>query len=178
VPGPEDALDGPLPARKFYRLNLSQYGEDVERVAQAMLWAGACSAVGWVLGFLFGIPRTLSGQPDQPARQATAGVQEASESGAPAKGGVSITSQPSAVNTNLEQVSEWLTKFLVGVSLVELSKVKAALTSAAVTIAAGFGGAYWESFTLALMIYFSVTGFLGSYLLTRLFLQKLLTNPE
>ena len=74
VPGPQDALDGPLPARKFYRLNLSQYGEDVERVAQAMLWAGACSAVGWVLGFLFGIPRTLSGQPDQPARQATAGV--------------------------------------------------------------------------------------------------------
>ena len=25
----------------------------------ALLWSAACSAIGWVLGFLFGIPRTL-----------------------------------------------------------------------------------------------------------------------
>ena len=34
------------------------------------------------------------------------------------------------------------------------------------------GGKDQASFAYALMLYFSITGFLGSYLLTRLFLQR------
>ena len=190
------------PSTPFYRLNLNQYGQDVEKVALAMwwslfiglilaglgawhnwvfalLWGGACSAVGWILGFLFGIPRTLSGQPEQQGNQAIAAVQESSaDSGAPAKASVTIAPRTNSVNTNLEQVSDWLTKILVGVGLVEWANVKPALVSSAATIAESLGGPYWNSFALALMIYFVVTGFLGSYLLTRLFLQKLLTTQE
>lgn len=122
------------------------------RWVAALLWAGASSAVGWVIGFLFGIPRTL-----------------ASDSATPPAGG---SGQPHAgTNTNLEQISDWLTKIIVGVTLVQAGPVLAHLDQAAQLIAESLGGANQKSFAYALMLYFAITGFLGSYLLTRLFLQ-------
>jgi hypothetical protein len=76
------------------------------------------------------------------------------------------------VNTNLEEISDWLTKIIVGVSLVELQAGLAQLEKAAQMIAQALGGKSQESFAYALMVYFSISGFLGSYLLTRLYLQK------
>ena len=145
------------------------------------------------------------------------------------------------VNTNLEQISDWLTKIIVGVSLVEsqalLSKMHGAATfmarsmskagdampqpldsiaalvpasvssvasdvvgtatvgaaagASAVEVAASGAGAYaptavaiaspilapfysLESVAYAVMLYFLATGLLGSYLLTRLYLQRVL----
>lgn|ERR1017187_3989035 len=76
------------------------------------------------------------------------------------------------VNTNLEEISDWLTKIIVGVSLVELQKAQSKLQGAAGFIAQTLGGASQTSFAYGLMIYFSIVGFLGSYLLTRLYLQR------
>ena len=59
--------------------------------------AAAATAVGAFLGFLFGIPRTLQGN-------TTPGPDEIADY------------RP---NTNLEQISDWLTKILVGVGLVK-----------------------------------------------------------
>lgn len=81
-----------------------------------------------------------------------------------------------AVNTNLEQISDWLTKIIVGVALVESEKVFAQMTKAAQLMAGSLGGPAFESFAFAILIYFSVSGLLGSYLLTRLFLQSAFTN--
>ena len=119
----------------------------------ALLWGGACSAVGWVIGFLFGIPRTLSADgsanskidPQKPQRSST--------------------------NTNLEQISDWLTKIIVGVTLVQIGPALNNLDAAAKLVAESLGGPGFKSFAYALMMYFAITGFLGSYLLTRLFLQ-------
>ena len=84
-----------------------------------------------------------------------------------------ISSGPStAVNTNLEQISDWLTKIIVGVTLVNIDSVAKNLETAASFIGKSLGGAEPESFALAILIYFSTTGLLGSYLLTRLFLQR------
>jgi hypothetical protein len=55
----------------------------------------ASAATGYLLGFLFGISRSLQGG-------------DSSES----------NSQSFPGNTNLEQISDWLTKILVGVGLV------------------------------------------------------------
>ena len=46
------------------------------------------------------------------------------------------------------------------------------LGEAATLIAQGLGGPDQVSFASAIMLYFSATGFLGSYLLTQLYLQR------
>lgn len=77
------------------------------------------------------------------------------------------------VNTNLEEISDWLTKIIVGVSLVELHSVQQNLREASSLIAQTLGkGSYYDSLAYGLMMYFAIVGFLGSYLLTRLYLQK------
>ena len=151
----------------------------------ALLWAGACSLVGSTIGFLFGIPRTLQG--DQELRRdtikrsnqvaAVAGREEVTseahlESVKPA---VSISNGETyqlIVNTNLEQISDWLTKILVGVGLTQINHVPSELMRAAGFIAKGLGNNQsQESLAVALLIYFPVLGFLSGYLCTRLFLQ-------
>lgn len=78
-----------------------------------------------------------------------------------------------AVNTNLEQISDWLTKIIVGVSLVNSEKVGDAMWTAAKQMALSIGGGpSRESLALAILVYFAVVGLLGGYLLTRLFLQR------
>ncbi len=89
-----------------------------------------------------------------------------------AAAGVGQQQIQAGVNTNLEEISDWLTKIIVGVSLVELNKAQMKLQQIAGFIAESFGGPGQVSFAYGLMVYFSVAGFLGSYLLTRLYLQK------
>jgi hypothetical protein len=81
-------------------------------------------------------------------------------------------SAQTGVNTNLEEISDWLTKIIVGVSLVELQKAQVKLQGTAEFIAESLGGHAQTSFAYGLMVYFSIAGFLGSYLLTRLYLQR------
>lgn len=85
--------------------------------------------------------------------------------------GASIT-----VNTNLEQISDWLTKIIVGVALVEIKTLIEQMEKAAAFMANSLGGATATSFCFAIMLYFLVSGLLGSYLLTRLFLQGALAD--
>jgi hypothetical protein len=158
----------------------------------AMLWAGACALSGNLIGFLFGVPRTL--HDDQEVRRDTV-VQSRSLDGTdghteinteahtkqvqhPVHGHAHGDEYHLSVNTNLEQVSDWLTKILVGVGLTQLHNLSSGLMRAAVFIAQGFGGRESQGGTqfqvgiaLALLIYFPVLGFLSGYLCTRLFLQ-------
>src|SRR5690349_18031210 len=71
--------------------------------AVALLVAGAAFLGGALLGFLFGIPRLLANDAAAPPAPAVGGASEP-----PAR-------SPYAPNTNLEQISDWLTKILVGV---------------------------------------------------------------
>jgi hypothetical protein len=77
-----------------------------------------------------------------------------------------------AVNTNLEQISDWLTKIIVGVSLVNSEKIGTAMVTASKEMAQSFGGEPASSLALAMLTYFGVIGLLGGYLLTRLYLQR------
>jgi hypothetical protein len=137
----------------------------------AVLWAAACCAVGGFVGFIFGIPRTLSSDTARtavpaPAR-ALARSEQADGANPPPKSAPST-----AVNTNLEQISDWLTKIIVGVSLVNTERIGWAMHNAATTMAASIAtGGAGISLALAVMVYFGVVGLLGGYLLTRLFLQ-------
>ena len=109
--------------------------------------AAAATAVGAFLGFLFGIPRTLQGN-------TTPGPDEIADY------------RP---NTNLEQISDWLTKILVGVGLVELGRAGVPARNLIASIGAAVGGTDAARVTAAvLLVVFVVWGFVASYLLTRL----------
>jgi hypothetical protein len=128
----------------------------------ATMWAGACLVSGALLGFLFGIPKTLQGKSVISANgSGNAGARQGKDD-APGQ----------QVNTNLEEISDWLTKILVGLGLTELRKVPDLVGTFAKQLSAGLGGATETTFASAVIVYFSIVGFAGGYLLTRLFLQK------
>lgn len=114
-----------------------------------LLIACASVSVGVILGFLFGIPRTL--QHDNQRGDGESGYDQ-------------------RVNTNLEQISDWLTKILVGVGLTQLAKVPEKLQALASYFGPGVGDN--GSFALAIILNFSISGFVMGYILTRLFLAK------
>jgi hypothetical protein len=131
-----------------------------EILAVGSLAATSAFAVGALLGFLFGIPRSVTAAATAPAGEATA-------EGVPAD---TAAAHRFAANTNLEQISDWLTKILVGVGLVQIHQVSGAIEDLADGLAPGLGDQGF-SVAVALMVSFSVTGFVSAYLFTRLRLQ-------
>jgi hypothetical protein len=82
------------------------------------LLASAAFISGTVLGFVFGIPRSLASTSASIAQKAIPAALDRSSTPAPIISSV----RP---NTNLEQISDWLTKVLVGVGLTQLGKLGA-----------------------------------------------------
>jgi hypothetical protein len=113
----------------------------------ALAVAAAATVVGGIVGFLFGIPLTNQ-KNGQNSGDSTNGSLKA--------------------NTGLEQVSDWLTKIIVGVGLVQLGHALPALGRLARSLNAPLGGiASSSAFGLALALYFAVLGFLFGYLWSR-----------
>ncbi|MFI1435774.1 hypothetical protein [Streptomyces lydicus] len=114
------------------------------------------AAAGAFLGFLFGVPRTLE-------RKAKAGNKKsAMEVQIPAG-----AEQEFAPNTNLEQISDWLTKIIVGVGLIKIGTSGGpARRLIAVTSGGMGGGQAATTIAASLIITFTVWGFMNSYLLT------------
>lgn len=86
------------------------------------------------------------------------------------------------VNTNLTDISDWLTKIIVGVGLVQLSKIIGLLKSVSNYTAKGLidttttDPAVRAPVALTIILYFIAVGFLSAYLLTRVWLPQLLEN--
>jgi hypothetical protein len=76
-----------------------------------------------------------------------------------------------AVNTNLDDVSDWLTKIVVGVGLVELREIPGLLLRLARLIA-GELGVNQVPFIIAVIAYFTTVGFISGYLTTRMFFER------
>ncbi len=132
--------------------------------------AGAALFVGGLLGFLFGIPRTL--QHDVPLKPA-AGEQIMNPSE------TEVQQVAYGANTNLEQISDWFTKILVGVGLTQITVIPGKLQRVAEYMASGLGNSDSSRiFAFALLIYFLVSGFLFGYLWTRLYLGSALRQAD
>lgn len=83
------------------------------------------------------------------------------------------------VNTNLEQISDWLTKILVGVGLVQLGKVPDYARSLGSSLAPCLGDAPCSgAIAVTLVLAFLVFGFLIGYLVTRLYVTGALKRAE
>lgn len=134
------------------------------RCTMALLWALAVFATAFLIGFLFGIPRVLQNTDDS--------------SGVP--NGARLR-----VNTNLEQVSDWLVKILVGLGLTELKGLGGHIYRMAGYVAPSLYKEQTKSLSAAqvnaagaLVVYFAVLGFLTGYLITRLLLGTLFRDAD
>ena len=119
----------------------------------AIALAAASALIGAILGFLFGIPHAMQRGPS------------------PADGG----GPAFAANTNLEQISDWVTKILVGVSLIQIGKVAPALGQLAISLKPMLGNDEASpGFGLAICLFAVLAGFLLTYLWTRVSFWQLL----
>lgn len=141
--------------------------KEVSAVAVAgvgVITGAAALLAGSLIGFLFGIPRTLQRQD----RVNTQNNTDQKETGATYED-----------NTNLEQISDWLTKILVGVGLTQIGKMPAKLGELAIFLKPGLGNnAASEVFGVVVVLVFSFDGFLIGYLWTRLYLATALRRQN
>jgi len=119
----------------------------------SVLISATAAMSGAFLGFLFGIPRAVPGSAD--------------------------SRLPYAGNTNLEQVSDWLTKILVGVGLTQIGKISATagvlVGYLGPSLAPGPSGTIFAS---AVIIYFGILGFFAGWLPTRVLLGAALSRAD
>jgi hypothetical protein len=133
--------------------------------ASAVMFAAASLGIGGLVGLLFGVPRTLVA--DAPAR--VPADTQPRESGSSSVG----------ANTNLEQISDWLTKIIVGVTLVQLGTVKSGATALFGAMAPALGGEpSGAAFAGAVVTYFAVLGFFCGWLYARLRLGVAMSNAD
>jgi len=81
----------------------------------------------------------------------------------------------------LEQISDWLTKLLVGAGLAEIKNLPSHIATLAAFIADGWGGTpsqHLQPLAAALIIYFVAEGFITGYLVTRMFIQSAFSRAD
>ena len=118
-----------------------------------ILYMGAAAALAAILGLIFGVPRAR-----------TEYSAEASER--------------YSSNSNLEQISDWLTKLLVGAGLVELTNLPGLIGRASDFFAADLQVANAQAFAASALLYGSGVGFAAGYLWTRLRFRLLLESSD
>ena len=135
-------------------------------IATGLLWAFAAASVGALTGFLFGIPRVLQSDVPHVGEEDTKEIKNKN------------TEQRYQVNTNLEQISDWLTKIIVGIGLIELRKIPGAIQSLADYFGSGVPGSNLEAIGGAIVVYFGILGFFLGYLATRLYLAGAFSRAD
>lgn len=147
------------PIRHFYLTNARYY---LTAVSAAMLVAGSCFCIGGLLGFLFGIPRLINNPVE------TDNIKDKNQI---------------IENDNLVQISDWVTKIIVGVGLTQFYQISTSLMELGVYLSPIFkcGLLIDDSakiVAIVIVLYFLVLGFLCAYLWTRLYFSKMLAKSQ
>lgn len=151
-----------------------------------VLWCIALWATGSLCGFLFAIPRVV--QPTRPApavatsRSSPDGLstiiaRPADAAGAP----INRQNIPYQliINTNLEEISDWLTKIIIGMTLIQLKEIPSEIDRLAELIGRNLPTSPdHRGFATAIVVLFTVLGFLFGYLVTRLYVQRVMARVE
>lgn len=106
------------------------------QTAVALMWAIACLGVGAFCGLLFGIPR----------------MRQKPQSGS--EGDNEQRYQPE-INNNLIEVSDWVTKIIVGLGLVELRSIPSKLKELANPLALALGSDGSAAIAAGLIVFFT-----------------------
>jgi hypothetical protein len=123
------------------------------------VWVAVGQTAGWVLGFLFGHPEII--EKEDPADKRTRRVKQ---------------------NSSLAQVTDWLTKAIVGVGLVQAQNIMRWVHSMATELGkaldGGATGGAGYAVMLGVLVVFPILGFLTGYLVTRTFLVLALCRAD
>jgi hypothetical protein len=131
----------------------------MEALAVLLMVSVASLVSGGFLGFLFGVPRALA---------ARAG-----------EGGQGERATRYGANTNLEQISDWLTKILLGAGLTQLGNIGQEFRRLVSAIAPAVGPEPTNvPITGGLLVYFTIGGFIAGWLTTRLLLAPALSRAD
>ena len=121
-------------------------------VGSGLFLAGASTLVGSLAGFLFGVP----------VREREPGTDDTGSANR------SIGYRP---NTNLEQISDWLTKIIVGIGLVQFPKISHFFGILGHYAGTAFGAApAGEIIAVSIVIHYTLVGFFNGFLLAYLWL--------
>jgi hypothetical protein len=121
----------------------------------AWWWGSASLATGGFIGFLFGIPKVVQESPTS---------QQQNENS---------NNYSQQVNTNLEQISDWITKIIVGFGLIQMQKIPAAFQELSEYVSKDS-----PQFAGSLILFFAIIGFFVGYLQTRLYLAAAFSRAD
>lgn len=159
----------------LYSLRFSPSGQVLRILGVGMLVAGAALLSGFLLGFIFAFPR-VGGKGGRAATAQPAGVE--TENSSEQQGALPY-------NANLVEISDWLTKIIVGVGLVELHSIPAKLGALSYYLAPGLlpascvGGSpcgeplmVGQAAGLAILIFYFALGFLLGCVWTMVYFKR------
>jgi Ca2+/Na+ antiporter len=129
--------------------------------AIALFWGLGALLCGGFIGFLFSLPKVAENEKEPPKNSLQ-------------------------VNTSLNQIADWLTKIIVGVSLVNAKTAYQYFVRATLQLGAGIAGLTpqtgslpaGQAFAAGLIVTFFFLGLLGTYLLTRLWISAALARAD
>ena len=134
------------------------------------IWGIGFLAVGALVGFLFAIPRAVHDKRTDEGRAVAGATTSAMGNPTPA---LAPSASSYFVNNNISEISDWLTKIIVGLGLVQLHKIPALLGGLATFMASSSGDApRAAALSVSVFVYFTPIGFLTGYLVMRLVLQS------
>jgi hypothetical protein len=142
-------------------------GPGAARAAGVVVFVLFCAAgaVGAAAGFLFGLPRSR-------VVDMTTGTQSGAGSNPP-------SSTSYLTNSNLIKVSDWLTTIIIGLGLVNLRKIPAAIEQLGAALKAPLGGMpYSATIGVSVVIGGAMAAFLLAYLWTSIRVRELLEQSE
>lgn len=134
-----------------------KFAKFLSAASTGLLIAGAFFAAGGFGGFLFGIPKLIQNTSD------TTG----------------LTPNKFLIlhNDNLVQISDWLTKIIVGVGLTQLYNIPGYLVRIGEKFKHNFGdNLSGRNVVIALVLYFVVIGFMFVYIWTRFYFVRMLKD--
>jgi hypothetical protein len=164
-----------------FRDGIENFAVAIRSAVWSVLLALCAALLGGLVGFLFGIPRSLqaSGPVQDASSTSDAGTSKANTER------VSVAGYRS--NTNLEQISDWLTKILVGVGLIQFPSIWENLQKAGTyfgpsisldSAASAVSDAPSQRLAVLIILVFCVCGFFYTYLWTVLILIGRMTEAE
>jgi hypothetical protein len=155
-------------------------GWKADATGPVLLWVFASFAAGGTAGFLFGIPKS-----GLPSKSEISVPVSSGKTGSDMAGGTlaSAADGPHRArpNTNLEEVSDWLTKILVGLTLANLKDINTEVARISLNAAAAIRPHPSDSdvsVATALVVGFALVGFLAVYLYMRLFVQGAIIRSD
>ncbi|MBS1520696.1 MAG: hypothetical protein JST50_06860 [Bacteroidetes bacterium] len=132
-------------------------------VFTALAVTGAVYLGGCAMGFLFAIPKSVQGKP-VPVANAQA----------------SDKNDDYNDNTSLEEISDWLTKIIVGLSLTQFNQILDRIDQAAIKISEALKhpGNDLYVFSYGLIVFYFIAGLTIGYMWTRIDFRKILTKSK